>query len=442
MNSLFKLTSEISDLPSINEGKIKPIYEEVSCQKNVTGDQFSAGQQSYKWSCSSGKWWIPRKSHFVLDMTLSNIAKDGPINKNNIGAAMGLVSNLFQSCELRIGGKTVQRTTQFLPQVDALIHRASKSKPWLDSVGEAQNFWNNDFAVRIGEVHSSIGLGGRRCFKFQLIWAPPLMLFHAHQGGMPSGDYEVVLVPATKTQYKLGVIEHSGLTVPQPSVDYEFAVDKLRLLVATISGPRSDDLSYALSLDHIECQSAKIQSDSLSQQYFTISPATKALAIAYQDTRVTENKVNASRFSVANTNVLPNDPKSNLANGLSRLYVQYAGVTKPSPDALPEYKSLETDRTTERYRETMDSTGMSENPAGMETLQDWQTRGPYYYFDWERDSRDGSTRVQVNQEFLGLDSAGTPNSTNMNILLFSISTTSAQITIRNGAVVEVVQVER
>ena len=442
MNDIFKQSSEISDLPSINAGMVKPIYEEVSCQKSNTGAQFSAGQQSYKWSCSSGKWWIPKKSHFVLDMTLSNVTKDDLINSAGISSAMGLCANLFQSCELRMGGKTVQRTTQFLPQVDALIHRASKSKPWLDTIGQGENMWNNDFAVRLGEVHSFAGVGGRRVYKFQLIWSPPLMLFHSHQGALGSGEYEVVLVPNTKSQYKIGVVEHVGQTIPTPGVNYEFEVDKLRLLVATVEGPRSDNVSYAISLDHIECQSAKIQTDSLSQQYFTVSPATKALAIAYQDNRVTENLCSASRFMVADNANLPNDPKSNLANGLTRLYVQYSGVTKPSPDALPEYKSLETDRTMERYRETLDATGMSQNPAGAETLQDWQTRGPYYWFEWNRDSRDGSTRVQVNQEFLGLNAGVTPNSTNMNILLFSISTTSAQVTVRNGQITDLVQVER
>ena len=440
----FKLDAKISDLPAINGGVIRPVYEEVSSQKANVGTAFPLGQQSYKWNVSGNTWWSPKSTHFVARVTISNVLGDDLVNNPRIAPAMGLMSNLFSSAELRLGGKTIQRVTQFMPQIDSLLHRTTKSKPYLDTIGEASNFWNNDFGVRVSEVSSTEGVGGRRCYKFDLIWVPPLMLFHTHKGFIPSGEAEILLTPQSRNNYKTNVVENyisAGEAPVQAGVDYEFSVDKMVLHVATVQGPRLDNGSYALSLDHIDAQSSKIQTDSLSQQYLTVSPATKALVVAYQDDRTTENWVNPSRLSVAPpTTASPNDPNSNLSLGLTRLYVQYAGTTKPQIDADPEFKSLEVDRTVERYYESLDECGMLQDPAGAESLQDWQTRGPYHYFDWTRDSNDGSTRVQVNSEFNGLASPVTPNFTNCNMLLFSISTTSAKITVRNGAITTVEQI--
>lgn len=438
MSDEFKLSKNISDLPAINGGVVKPVYQEVSSQKANTGSNFPLGQQSYKWNVSGSTWWSPQHTHFVARITLSNVAGDGLIDNPLIAPASGLMSNLFNSAELRIGGKTVQRITQFMPQIDSLIHRTTKSKPYLDNVGEALNFWSNDFGVRLSEVNSTLGVGGRRTYKFDLIWKPPLMMLHTHKGYMPSGEYEILLTPQSKNQFKKNVVENVILEngePAEPGSDYEFSVDKLVLHVGTVEGPRLDNGSYALSLDHIECQQSKVQTDSLSQQYFTVSPSTRALVVAYQDDRITENFVNPSRFQVApDTTSFPNLVSGNLSLGLSRLYVQYSGITKPSIDADPQYKSLEVDRTVERYYESLDECGMLTNPAGSESLSDWQTRGPYHYFTWTRDSNDASTRVQVNSEFVSRNSPAEPNFTHMNLLLFSIFTTSAKITVRNGEV--------
>ena len=439
----FSLESKISDLPPINGGVITPVYQEVSSQKANSGNDFPLGQQSYKWSVSGNTRWSPRHTHFVVRITLSNAAGNDLINNFRVAPAMGLMSNLFSSAELRLGGKTVQRVTQFLPAIDALLHRTTKSKPYLDTIGEASNFWANDFGVRVSEVSRFEGVGGRRTYKFDLIWKPPLMLFHTHDGYIPAGEAEILLTPQSRNNYKKNVVENyiaSGESPVVAGVDYDFSVDKMVLHVATVEGPRYDDGSYALSLDHIDCQSSKIKSDGLTQQYFTVSPATKALVVAYQDERTTENWVNPSRLMVAPAlTSSPNDPASNLSLGLTRLFVQYSGVTKPQIDADPQYKSLEVDRTVERYWESMDEAGMLENCAGAESLQEWQTRGPFHYFNWARDSNDASTRVQVSNEFAGLNSPAVQNSTNMNMLLFSISTTSAKITVRNGSIVTVEQ---
>ena len=65
---------------------------------------------------------------------------------------MGLCGNLFQSLEFRINDKTISRVSDFVPQIDALENRMSKSKSWMDSIGATVNFWNSDYTKRLSDV--------------------------------------------------------------------------------------------------------------------------------------------------------------------------------------------------------------------------------------------------------------------------------------------------
>ncbi len=102
------------------------------------------------------------------------------------------------------------------------------------------------------------------------------------------------------------------------------------------------------------------------------------------------------------------------------------------PDANPEYEALSTDRTVQRYYESMSECNLLHNPAGTETLQEHQRRGSFYYFNWGRKAvgngkTSGATRVQVNQQF----TSSTPVE-NMNVLLFSVHRNDVSVTIKSG----------
>lgn len=440
LSEKFDLASSINELPPINDGVMKPQYRQVSAQKSVEGDAFPSGQQSFRFNVSGSTHWDPTKTHFVFRIALrNNFALPIGIG-DGFAPAMGLISNLYQSCELRMGGKVVQRVSQFVPQCDALIHRATRSGAWLEGVGESINYWSSDYTTRLNESNAlpdAVGVS-----FFELVWKPPLMLFHTCDKYLPSGDYEIVLNPQPESQYRLLAFESASLLPAGTSANLE--VKRVHLQVATVEGPRMDNGKYALSLDHIECQSNKLLSQNLSQTNFSVSSATKALVVAYQDIRLNNGVMSSSKFTIASDA----DPQTNIpvvadrigASRLSRLYIQYDGLQRPSPDGDPSVISFPgagTYQTAERYYETMAETGMLFDDAGGESMTQWRTRGPYYYFNWNRDSRSGATRVVVNQEF---------NDANAvlygNVLLFSLSETSAEITIRNGEISDVVQVER
>jgi hypothetical protein len=269
------------------------------------------------------------------------------------------------------------------------------------------------------------------------------MLFHTCENYLPSGDYEIVLNPQPESQFRKLCFE-AGSVIPAGNTS-NLRIDRVHLNVATVEGPRMDNGKYALSLEHIECQSNKLLSSNLSQTNFSVSSATKALVVAYQDQRLNNGVMSSTKFTIAEAadpQATTPDPEDRIgALKLTRLYIQYDGLQRPSPDADPvvdEGQAITGKfQITERYYETMAETGMMDDEAGPESIQEWIRRGPYYYFNWNRDSRSGATRVVVNQEFSSADSV-----THGNVLLFSLSETSAEITVRNGEISDVVQVER
>ena len=329
-----------------------------------------------------------------------------------------------------------------MPQIDSLLHRTTKSDTWLNTIGQSTNFWDSSFENRLdaitGNLATDDGYGIR-----ELIWRPCLPLFHMFKGCLPAGDYEIVLNPKSSSDYKRQVFESGKVALAVPGVNCDFEVQRVQLKVATVEGPRVDSKQYAISLNHIECQSSKLLgSGGLSQQYFSVSPATKALCVSYQDNRLTNGEMSASKYTISNLIDPQTQPVSahRGANYLSRLYLQYDGIKRPEIDATPRFdrsgnpKILQVQ---ERYYQSLAETGMIFNDAGAESLEVWQTRGPYYFFNWNRSTNSGATRVQVNQEFSEPSTV-----TNGNVLLFSISETSAIVTVRNGDITSVEQVDR
>lgn len=441
LSEKFDLAGSISELPPINDGIMKPQYRQVSCQKSIEGAAFPSGQQSFRFNVSGSTWWDPTKTHFSFRMRLSDNGGTPIGVGDGFAPAMGLVSNMYQSIELRMGGKVIQRISQFVPQCDSLVTRATRSGYWLDSFGGSTNFWTSEYESRqlVGESIPGVAAGA---VNFELCWKPPIMLFHTCDKYLPSGDYEIVLNPQPESQFRKLCFE-AGTTLPA-GTSTNLTVNRVHLNVATVEGPRMDNGKYALSLDHIECQSNKLLSANLSQTNFSVSAATKALVVAYQDTRLNNGQMTSSKFAISTavdpqaTQPVPDERIGALA--LTRLYVQYDGLQRPSPDADPSVTDVVGGgnfQFTERYYETMAETGLMYDDCGPEDIQTWIRRGPYYYFNWNRDSRSGATRVVVNQEFS--DAAAV---TYGNVLLFSVSETSAEITVRNGEISDVVQVER
>lgn len=151
-SSLFDLPTDASNLSSTNLSCSRMQYDQHPPTRDVTGANFPNGALHFRFQTSGQRRWIPSRSYIRTRFEL--LKGDGtPITvATEIAPNMGLMSNLFQSGEVRINDKVVSRISDFFPQIDALETRLSKSKPWLDTIGASTNFWQADQTIRMNEV--------------------------------------------------------------------------------------------------------------------------------------------------------------------------------------------------------------------------------------------------------------------------------------------------
>jgi len=155
MTSIFALKTDVSELKSSNEGTSRMEYDQHPPSRDVVGNNFANGAIHFRFQTSGQKWWIPSRTYLRMRCRLT--AGDGITQlqvANGIAPNMGLMSSLFQSGEFRINDKVVSRVADFMPQVDALEVRLNKSKSWIDSIGSATNWWDEDQSLRLAEVSS------------------------------------------------------------------------------------------------------------------------------------------------------------------------------------------------------------------------------------------------------------------------------------------------
>lgn len=154
MSSIFDLKTSVSELSSANDGISQMTYDQVAPSRDVTTTNFSNGAIHYKFECSGQKWWMPSRSYIRGRFRLTK-ANGTQLNvADNIAPNMGMMANLFQSAEFRISDRTVSRITDFMPQIQALETRLTKSKGWLDSIGSVTDWWDTKQSVRQQQVSS------------------------------------------------------------------------------------------------------------------------------------------------------------------------------------------------------------------------------------------------------------------------------------------------
>lgn len=528
MASVFDLKTSAEQLPSLNQGTSRICFQQVQALRDVTGTSFSGGEINFRWEVSGSRWFIAARSYMRLKCTYT-VAGAAPLPYQDLSVNMGLMANLFQSCEFRMADKIVSRIDSYLAQVDALSKRTNKSRSWLNSSGKME-WWQPTFeerraeltqggqldsdyqiynpevtgaaygwiaggngnqieydgastitftangglainlygnGVSIGVPVGSIirGTGGvltPYTFKvleiltnasarvellrspdppavvaatnlnentswaipaphnvamgknsFDVIWSIPLSIFKI-QHALPAGRYQLTLQPQDVNSYKLRSAESriAALVPGGGAGQFDFNVDEMHFYIATVEGPRVDNLTYYLSLDEIRVQPQDITGGTgLEQKNYDISPSSYALATFFQSRNAGVNTLNsASRFKIptaldgavgaAKRVTYPDGQET----ALKRLFILFGGQNKPSPDADWEFKDNiaggnKLNQFNQAYAETQMYNGGYFDDGGYETFREYLDRGMYFYYSWPRDGDDRSTRVAVNFSF-------------------------------------------
>jgi hypothetical protein len=274
------------------------------------------------------------------------------------------------------------------------------------------------------------GTESRRVSEFELIWKPPLSIFD-YEGCLPCGNYELTMNPQNASIIQNLAIESIGSTT-KPATGFAFSIEECHMYIQEVEGPNMQDTKYLLDLSQIRAQTVDFTTSTFSQRSFDVSPATQALTMAFQDSRVggSDTRLSASKFRMYD-DVVPFYPATTISNDaglrLNRFYMSYGGINYPQADADPLFNST-TDKTTQRYVESMMQSEAYYDHGGAESIQQYHTAGSYYHQNTYKDGRDQSTRVTV---YSGL--SGT-NLANGRVILFDHHTMLVEVEIENGAV--------
>ncbi len=526
MSRLFNLKTSRDQLSHGNAGMGQMHYVQYAPSRDVTGNNFPNGAQYIRWSTSGTKWWIPRRTSLRMRCRITDEAGNAVDYTDNMAPNMSLMACLYQSIEFRMGNQTVCRISDYLPQIDMLKKRLSKSKSWLDSTGADSGMYQSTFGarqkaitrngeeekeyrVKPGVIASTIAILGiradatqaaanaqqnhgqytgaagfnadlavgdiietydaaglvtyrgtvmiitdathgfvaptpnsdfvatalwtkvvkepsKRASEFGMTWQPPLGIFSVDHA-IPSGNFEIVLNPQQANSYQKLAIESLNLDkdAGANAGNFNFEVVDLYLYVCQVDGARVNNLSYLLDLEETGCQKRQVQNNTgLQQEEFTVSPSTCALTLAFQDNRTGANTLySPARFKIEDEAEL----------NLRRMYLNYAGINKPQPDADPNYSEAnQIDYTTQRWIDSYIYSGAYFSQGGCETLQDWHDRGAFYYYYWPKDGTDESTRVFTNYQFNPAPGA------NAAVLMFNSYKKVALVKIENGRAVQTI----
>lgn len=376
-------------------------WREVSCPTSVRGDDFPLGVQDFSFNIGNPNAWIPSRSYFKVDMTLT---QGGGANTKpgNVALAENAVSCLYNSASFSAGGRDVSSIRGFVPQVQSAKTRLQTTYGWQKSVGKAAYGIESDFGNRLDETKVQ-NTASR-------IWQPPIGIFK-YDEPMGAGDYRFQLNPSAKFE-KAAIESTNDRIIGVGANEYRLVINNVRLFVCTVK------MSIPSSVRELELTECKAQSKPITADGtldFTVPSGTFAITVFVQDSNAgSNNLLPPTKFKV-------NDKTD---ENLQALQVTYANTSKPTTRWASQYDA-DVNQVQQRYLETHLESGLIHSQGGAETIEDYMNRGMMYHFSFDKDSEDKSTQVQVSTEFSGIG-----NSAHLFILAFYKQ--KVEITTNNG----------
>jgi len=267
-----------------------------------------------------------------------------------------------------------------------------------------------------------------------VVWVPPMSVFD--QSSLCCGDFRLELNPQNINTYQQLAVESRGAataTFGNSDGDLKFEVTDMQFYAACCRGPNISDLTYYIDMsNNIQVQQSGVGNPSFQQRSYDIPESTYAVAVAYIDSRRSDDtRVSNTDFKIYSDDIT-GDTLEDLAPRVNRWFFQYAGQKFPQID-YDGFKDGTTDFTTAGlYYDTQIANGsVCDSP---ESKDDFVKKGVYWYFNTPKSGDDRSTRLQLWQSFqLAGATGGTVGfSQNANSCVMSMSRAVAKIEIKQG----------
>lgn len=502
-NSIFDLANSPDEV-RVKEEVIKISTRKIIPKSASKRDAFPGSDITFDFTLSGNQHWLPSRSFVVIRDSLYEgrlvggqaNSPDQPNLNDEIAPSLNCQDNLWDGCQLTIGGFSMGSRTKLAPQISAINKRVMKSASWLEGAGSSAHTWDARFSKRQNDVvkrgiigdpaaiqldtlagtitvlvggDNVVGVGtlfteqlaigdqiqtagnqvltvreittnllldvtssvntaeagvvyqklqrgypSSRSNKNERIYVPPLGVFHQGKA-LPPARYELILRPKPDTVYKQSAVESiNAVTIAGGARDganaltngeVEYLVDDIVFYIAVVDNHERvpDKMTYVLDLEETEVLPRKISGGSTVQENFTVSKSTFALTVALQSKSAGRDTL----FSPSRM-VVEDDHQ----NELETLRVDYAGQSRPQPNAQPAFKqegNSHIDYGTYRYAETAVEDLAYYDTGGVQTKDEWRNMGPIYHFQWRRVGDDISTNVDVEVNYPNVFADGQEN---------------------------------
>ena len=124
-----------------------------------------AGRWVFRWQNQAGEWWVPSQSYLRIRLGFMAVNNQGTFRpltfSDGVAPVMNLPPHLFSRMEYFMDNNKLSDLQDFIPQIDTMKNRMTKSAKWFESVGNRSSFWDPDFAVRQQQVCSDFISGAQ-----------------------------------------------------------------------------------------------------------------------------------------------------------------------------------------------------------------------------------------------------------------------------------------
>ncbi len=129
-------------------------YEQISPERDVSGDAFSKGQINFKWNMDSMTKWNPYKSFLRMRVSLKNAAEQSLKLIDGIGPNMFMGDCFWQQSNIQCNGVKVSEMDDYVPQISALKQRYAIPESRRTELLHDTNFAQSSVYERINQVSS------------------------------------------------------------------------------------------------------------------------------------------------------------------------------------------------------------------------------------------------------------------------------------------------
>ena len=153
--SVFDLETSVTGQAGASRAK----YVQHPTLRDVTGT-FSGAPITFQWTNSRSTYIVPSRSYIRMRCYFE-LQKNGDADKlthtklfPRYAPSINLGHSFWQSCQWKIGNRTVSRIQDYVTQIGALDCRLHDSQDWINTVGRATNFAQESFSSRMTGVNA------------------------------------------------------------------------------------------------------------------------------------------------------------------------------------------------------------------------------------------------------------------------------------------------